>query len=131
MNPEATDVVELTLPADPQFFRLARMTASGVAADFGASEDAVMELRLAVDEACAVLIEHADAETRLHVMCAMEDRDFVVTVTSSATNPSRLQPHPVAEAILAWAVSSYEIDRDADGHDVIRLIKPLEARREA
>lgn len=127
MKSEATDVVDLTLPADPRFFRLARMTAAGVAADFGACEDAVVELRLAVDEACAVLIENADRDTRLKLECAVEDRDFVVTVTSSAASRVPLRPHPVAHAILAWSVASYQVDRDEDGHDVIRLIKPLDA----
>ncbi len=126
MKPLQTDVVDLTLPADPRFFRLARMTASGVAADFGASEDAVVELRLAVDEACAVLIEHADAPARLKLECTVEDRQLVVTMTSSARSRKPLRPHPVAEAILAWSVASYEVGLDAQGHDLIRLVKPLD-----
>ncbi|MEO6989220.1 MAG: ATP-binding protein [Aquihabitans sp.] len=125
MNHLSNEVVDISLPADPRFFRLARMTAASVATDLGATEDAAVELRMAVDEACAVLIEGAEPDTRLSVECALDGPDLVVTVTSSATARRRLRPHPVAEAILAWAVARYEMDRDDAGHDLIRLIKPL------
>lgn len=127
MKHQSTDVVDFSLPADPRFLRLARMTAAGVAADFGASEDETVELRMAVDEACAVLIDGAEPDTRLSLECALDGQDLVVTVTSSATTRRPVRPHPVAEAILAWAVARYEVDRDDDGHDLIRLIKPLSA----
>ena len=126
MQSVPTDAVDLTLPADPRFSRLARMMASGVAAEFGASEDAVMELRLAVDEACAVLIEQAEVQATLQLVCTVEQRQFVVTVTSSAPSRGPLRPHPVAEAILAWSVASYDVDCDERGRDRIRLVKPLD-----
>lgn len=126
MKPPPPDVVEMTLPADPRFFRLARMTASGVAADLGATEDAMMELRLAVDEACAVLIEHAGEHDRLKLECTVDDGHIVIVLTSSAArSDGPLRPHPVAEAILAWSVASFEVGRDAEGHDLIRLVQPL------
>lgn len=121
----SVDLVDLSVPATPRFLRLLRTTAAGVATDFGACEQATVELRLAVDEACAVLIEDADPDTRLTLECCVENRDLVVTVTSSPSTGSSLRPHPVAEAILAWSVDDYEVERDAQGRDVIRLFKPL------
>lgn len=47
-----TDEVRLVVPAMPEFLRLARVTAAGLASRLGFSFDQVEDLRLAIDELC-------------------------------------------------------------------------------
>ena len=49
------DEVKLTLPSAPEFLRLARVTASGLASRMGFTVDEVEDLRLAIDELCFAL----------------------------------------------------------------------------
>ncbi|MBV8691257.1 MAG: hypothetical protein JOZ37_08115 [Actinobacteria bacterium] len=51
-----SDEVRLAVPAMPEFLRLARVTASGLASRLGFSFDEVEDLRLAIDELCYSLI---------------------------------------------------------------------------
>jgi hypothetical protein len=56
--------VHLTLPAEPGSVRLARLVAAGVAADAGLSIDDAEDLRVAVSEMVALLIEGCDDPSR-------------------------------------------------------------------
>jgi serine/threonine-protein kinase RsbW len=47
-----SDEVRLVVPAQPEFLRLARVTAAGLAGRLGFSYDEVEDLRLAIDELC-------------------------------------------------------------------------------
>jgi hypothetical protein len=47
-----TDEVQLVVPALPEFLRLARVTAAGLAGRLGFNYDEVEDLRLAIDELC-------------------------------------------------------------------------------
>lgn len=57
-GPEAARIPEvlLAVPATPEFVRLARVTATGLASRAGFSIDEVEDLRLAIDELCFTLI---------------------------------------------------------------------------
>jgi hypothetical protein len=48
----ATDEVRLIVPALPEYLRLARVTAAGLAGRLGFNYDEVEDLRLAIDELC-------------------------------------------------------------------------------
>lgn len=54
--------VELLLPPDSRYMRLARLMASGVASTCGLPLDEVEDFRIAVDEMCAALIEVGDGD---------------------------------------------------------------------
>lgn len=125
MTRTSRGTVELSLPADTRSLRLARLTASGFATDLGVSIDAIEELRLAVDEACAMLVEDADDEARLHLTYRLHDGAVVITVSAPSSSSGPVTPHPVAAAVLATTVDEYHVDLDHDGHNVIRLVKRL------
>ncbi len=50
------DEIRLAVPASPEFVRLARLTAAGLANRVGFTYDEVEDLRIAVGEACSHLI---------------------------------------------------------------------------
>jgi hypothetical protein len=54
--------VHLSVPAEPGSVRLARLVAAGVAADAGLSIDDTEDLRIAVSELVALLIDGFDAD---------------------------------------------------------------------
>jgi serine/threonine-protein kinase RsbW len=58
-EPADTDgEILLTLPAQPRMVRVARLTASAVASFADLTVDDIDDLKIAVDEACVVLLEH-------------------------------------------------------------------------
>lgn len=54
--------IELSLPPDTRYMRLARLMASGVATTCGLPLEEVEDFRIAVDELCATLIEMGDGQ---------------------------------------------------------------------
>jgi serine/threonine-protein kinase RsbW len=64
---EVTDVVELRVPADPAYLTVIRTASAGLAARLDLTLDEIEDLRIAVDEACALLIAHTthDGESLL------------------------------------------------------------------
>lgn len=57
--------VHISFPAEPGSVRLARLVAAGVAADAGLSIDDAEDLRIAVSELVALLIEGSEDPTRV------------------------------------------------------------------
>jgi serine/threonine-protein kinase RsbW len=55
------DVVSMQIPADVAFVSTLRLTAASLAARCDLTVDDIEDLRLAVDEACALLLPHAAA----------------------------------------------------------------------
>jgi serine/threonine-protein kinase RsbW len=54
------DEIILSLPPQPRMVRVARLTASAVASFADLTVDDIDDLKIAVDEACVVLLEHGD-----------------------------------------------------------------------
>ncbi|NLT56505.1 MAG: hypothetical protein GXX79_18470 [Actinomycetales bacterium] len=55
---ETTDSIELKVPADPAYLAVIRTAAAGLAARLDLTLDEIEDLRIAVDEACALLLDH-------------------------------------------------------------------------
>ena len=74
--------VDLEVPARPEYVRLVRLVVGALAASRrDLDDDRVADLRLAISEACALLVnDEGDADARLHVACAEEPDAFVVDV---------------------------------------------------
>jgi serine/threonine-protein kinase RsbW len=54
------DRIEFRMPSDPRFIRVARLAASGIGAGAGLDIDRIEDLKIAVGEVCATLIEIGD-----------------------------------------------------------------------
>jgi serine/threonine-protein kinase RsbW len=53
---QAPDVVELRVPADPAYLTVVRTASAGLGARLDLTLDEIEDLRMAVDEACALLL---------------------------------------------------------------------------
>lgn len=69
--------IEVTLPPDSRYMRLARLMASGVATTCGLPLEEVEDFRIAVDELCSTLIEIGDGDM-LRLMFDLGDDELVV-----------------------------------------------------
>ena len=95
-----SEVVELEIPARPEFVALARLVVSAMASsDAILSDDQVDDLKLAVSEACTNAIEAHDAiatEERVVVRCWSDDDALRVSIEDHGPgfDPSALPDHP-------------------------------------
>ncbi|MDP9389522.1 MAG: hypothetical protein M3Q48_16800 [Actinomycetota bacterium] len=119
-----TDEVRLAVPATPEFLRLARVTASGLASRLGFTYDEVEDLRLAIDELCFVLIgsrgRDGTVDLRYTVVPGALQVEGVGTFRDDDTDPMLAS---FSKQILAALVDEYGVHRDKDGHSCFRLLK--------
>ncbi len=66
-----TSDVELRVPADAMFVAVLRSVTAGLAARCDLTLDEIEDLRLAVDEACALLLPHAGPDTSITARFAL------------------------------------------------------------
>jgi serine/threonine-protein kinase RsbW len=119
---EPAGPVRLTVPAEARFLRLARLTAAGLAGDLGYGVDAIEDLRIAVDELCAAVIQDADASAELTVTYREEHGALVVEGRCDDTTAPLPELHAVAQELLAMLADEYAVAGDATGR-TFRLVK--------
>src|SRR5947209_8578633 len=81
------DAVEVRIPADVVYVSTLRLTAASLAARCDLTIDDIEDLRLAVDEACALLLPHADGQSTLDARFELSSGRLSVE-TSVATGES-------------------------------------------
>ncbi|MGE5826928.1 MAG: anti-sigma regulatory factor [Micromonosporaceae bacterium] len=120
------DVVELTVPAEPAYLAVVRTATAGLAARLRFSLDEIEDLRIAVDEACAMLLtlppppaEPPTLTCRFRVLA-----DGLAVSVSAPTGAAAVLP---ADQSFAWQVlTAHAADvsgRAKDGQAVIDLVK--------
>ncbi len=77
--------VELRLPAESAYVAVLRMTTAGLAARLDFTLDDIEDLRMAVGEACALVLEHADTGGDLHATFDLSDGSIRVSVSADTT----------------------------------------------
>lgn len=110
---QVADNVELEIPLSTRFASTVRAVAAAVSADLGFSVDEIDDLRLAVNEAVALLADVDDADTgRLRIR--FESTDGAVTVRcerSGVHGQLRVDDVDVlARRILDAVVDEYSVD---------------------
>jgi serine/threonine-protein kinase RsbW len=99
--------VTVTVPARPDFVHVLRSVVASVAARASFSFDAIDDLRLAVDEACAQLLAFPAPANALHLRIAIDDVGRLEVVASSDADASdAIWPPAGAENTLTWQVLS-------------------------
>lgn len=121
--------VMVTFARDTSLVRTIRLVAAAVARRAGRDEDFVEEVRLAVGEACGLLVSGSgSAEDRVSVSMQL-DTTFTVVVTAA---DGTIDPEPVGfAAIEPWAllrglVDEFEVSHD-QGSVVLRMCWPAAA----
>jgi serine/threonine-protein kinase RsbW len=94
------DVVRLTVPADVGYLGVLRTATAGLAARLHFALDEIEDLRIAVDEACAMLLAIATPKAELQCQFAVTDDALTVEVTVPTVVPARLP----ATSSFAWKV---------------------------
>ena len=93
------DLVELAVPARSAYVSVLRSTASALAARLDFTLDEIDDLRIAVDEASALLLAQALPGSQLHCRLRLAGNELTVSVTADAHEP-RLP----AQESFAWTV---------------------------
>ena len=91
--------VRLTIAPDPRHLRLARLAASSLAADLDYAVRDIDDLKVAVDELCAVLL--VDASGPLELAFAPGPEGLVVEGSAPTVATSEPRLHPIAAELLA------------------------------
>src|SRR5688572_28501262 len=129
--------VRLVVPAAPEYLRLVRLTAAGLASRLGFTFDEVEDLRIAVDELCFHLLGEAgghdnnggddpgpDARTMDLIYSAGDDS---ITITGRTGSTGAVpEPSELFEQILDALVDDHEL-QGADGMITFRLKKQRES----
>jgi serine/threonine-protein kinase RsbW len=128
--------VRLVVPAAPEYLRLVRLTAAGLASRLGFTFDEVEDLRIAVDELCFHLLGDVDDDDEGEGGPAAEGRTMDLTYSAAAdsititgqTGASGTLPEPseLSEQILDALVDEHEVG-SADGLVMFRLKKQRES----
>lgn len=94
------DVVHLTVPADGGYLGVLRTATAGLAARLQFALDEIEDLRIAVDEACAMLLAIATRNAELECRFAVTDDALTVEVTVPTVRGATLP----SESSFAWKV---------------------------
>ena len=112
---DAADEVVLTLPAAPEFVRLARLTCAGLATRIGMGYDEVEDLRIAVGEACSLLIGAGARKGTLTLTFDLEADAVGVTIVGAFDGPGATSDDSgLSDQILDAVVDEHEVDLAGD-----------------
>ena len=117
MNPVETgpdgDVVDVRVPADGAYVATLRLTAASLAARCDLTIDDIEDLRLAVDEACALLLPHAREGSAMQSRFDLSRGALAVTTSVEAptavAGPDRTG---WAWSVLSALASSVDVSND-------------------
>ena len=100
-GPNPTDIVELTVPADPAYLSVLRTVIASLAASRDFTLDEIDDLRIAVDEAGALLLPHASPGSQLSAVFGGEATSLRAEVSVPVPDGGAAQPD---RSSFAWLV---------------------------
>ncbi len=97
--------ISVSITRDPALVRTVRLIAAAVARRTGQDEEFVEEIRLAVGEACALMLadDHPDAQDPVTVTMTLGER-LTVDVTSQSAVSVSDEPHSDIDGVEPWAL---------------------------
>lgn len=122
--------VELTVPAEPAYVSVLRTVTASLAARRDFTIEEIDDLRIAVDEASALLLPRATSTSQLSASFAGSSDTLRITVTISPATPGpedEIDPTEFAWMVLA-ALTDEVSTRSSDGALSVTLSKKRAAR---
>ncbi|MBV9447754.1 MAG: anti-sigma factor [Streptosporangiaceae bacterium] len=119
--------MKVTLPAEGAYLSVLRTATAGLAARLDFTLDEIEDLRIAVDEACAMLLAQAIPGTNLECAFDLDADEMAITVSVVTT-----QPRTPARDTFAWTVLSAlagTVDSRLGPDDQVSIV--LRKRRQA
>ena len=117
------DEVRLVVPARPEYLRLARVTAAGLASRLGFTFDEVEDLRLAIDELCYGLTGSGGREGTVAIRYVLDTDSLVVEGRGHFHgSDGKAGLSELSEVILHALVDEHDL-RASDGGPTFRLVK--------
>lgn len=120
------DVVEVRVPADVGYVSTLRLTTASLGARCGLTVDDIEDLRLAVDEACALLLPLADPDSELDLRFRLGSGHLAVEASVRSAGSDEPDRGGFAWTVLGALASSVEVARD-DARITITVTKTGEA----
>jgi serine/threonine-protein kinase RsbW len=111
------DVVAITLPASSAYLTVLRTATAGLAARLDFTIDEIEDLRIAVDEACAMLL--AQALPGADITCEFQLEGDAMTVTVSVLTVDGEEP---SRDTFAWTVLTALAGDVTSGSDVDKRV---------
>ena len=117
---EARDRVRVCMPAEGAYLSVLRTATAGLAARLDFTLDEIEDLRIAVDEACAMLLAQAIPGTNLECDFDLGADQMTITVSVVAA-----QPRTPARDTFAWTVLSAlagDVDSRLEPDDRVAIV---------
>jgi len=107
------DVVDVRVPADVGYVSTLRLAAAGLGARCELTVDDIEDLCLAVDEACALLLPHADAGSTLHARFELAHARLGVQVSIATVDGAQVDRNGFAWTVLGALAAPVEVRHEA------------------
>ena len=120
------DVVEVRTPADVVYVSTLRLTAASLAARCDLTIDDIEDLRLAVDESCALLLPHATPDSVLTTRFVLHAARLEVEATVQTAEAAEPDRSGFAWTVLGALASTVDVRQDG-GTLTIAVSKQREA----
>jgi serine/threonine-protein kinase RsbW len=120
---QGDDVVELRLPADGAYLSVLRTATAGLAARLDFTLDEIEDLRIAVDEACALLLPDAIQDAELTCLFSLAAEALSVTVSVPSRTGRMPRRNTFAWTVLTALAGEVDATVDAAGTVSVTLVK--------
>jgi serine/threonine-protein kinase RsbW len=117
------DAVEIRLPADSAYLSVLRTATAGLAARLDFTLDEIEDLRIAVDEACAMLLPHAIETAQLSCRFHLDPATLEVTVSLPTTRGQLPERDTFSWTVLSALAGEVDTGLDDERRVWIRLRK--------
>lgn len=108
------DEVRLVMPADPEFLRLARVTAMGLASRLSFTFDEIEDLRIAIDELCFALMGNDGRPGTIELVYTVRDEGLEVEGVGTFSGGRSPGLSEFSELILEAVTDSREVTLAGD-----------------
>ncbi len=120
---EVEDAVEIRLPAESAYLSVLRTATAGLAARLDFTLDEIEDLRIAVDEACAMLLPQAIEYAQLTCRFRLAEDMLEVTVTVPTTRGELPEQGTFSWTVLSALAGQVDTGADEERAVWIRLRK--------